>query len=565
MRSLALAVVGAAVVVTFFPSLQNGFVWDDDYNVLTNLPIRHLNHTSLQWMFTTTLGGPYQPLSWMSLALDYHIWGLNPMGYHVTNMVLHLFNAWLVCLICFALLRRFKPQDSHNHPVASWISAGAAALFFAVHPLRVESVAWVTERRDVLCGFFYLAALWSSLGVRRRSWFVASLFLCALLSKGMAVSFPFVLIMMDQILFGKPWRQSVKENYLFIVMSFVFAGIGLVGQTHASAMVSVLPPLARFELACYSPIFYLWKTICPWNLLPMYELPIPFPMGSPIFIGSVAMAIFITVLGTGLRKKYPGLLASWICYWLMLLPVAGIAQFGAQMAADRYSYLPSVPLALLFGGELLTILTKETRWIRRAAPVLLGGLFVGLILLTRKQVRTWRSEEILWTRAAAINPGMVRAQDGLGYLFLKRGDMERAVIHFQKAIVLNTHSWIAHAGLAQALSRMHHRDEAFREIGNAEVIDPEQGDIQEIYAELLSAEQRWNEALEHYQRWAELDPSHPAWAVGYAMAHNNLAVELAKSGHRDEALRHVREALRLDPQNALALKNLEILEPARKL
>ena len=254
---LAVPVLLALVsFVVFLPALEAGFVnWDDDQNFLDNPNYRGLGAARLRWMFTTFLMGHYIPLSWVTLGLDYVVWGMKPAGYHLTNLLLHVANAVLFYFMALRLLRASTPGDHADGSLALTLGSGFATLLFAVHPLRAESVAWITERRDVLSGLFYLAAVLAYLrycdgavsdGSRTRKWYWASLglFALALLSKAMAVTLPVILLVLDvyplRRLGGvggrRPWASSrsvVTEKLPFFVLSLAAGVIALVALAHA--------------------------------------------------------------------------------------------------------------------------------------------------------------------------------------------------------------------------------------------------------------------------------------------------------------------------------------------
>src|SRR5437660_8824062 len=277
-------VIAFSTFAAFLPALQNQFVsWDDAENFLDNHYYRGLGWTHLRWMWTTHLGH-YIPLTWMTLGLDYLLWGMNPVGYHLTSLLLHAANAVVFFFVVRRILKRALPSPSERgHALA--VSAGFAALVFAIHPLRVESVAWVTERRDVLSGLFYLSAILIYLrtcerGERGRGWYWAAvgLFACALLSKSMAVNLPIVLLILDVYplrrlggatgWWSEPARRVYVEKIPFVLLAAAAAAIALMAQLSHNTMVSVvqLSGLGRLAVSAYGLSFYLWKTVARVNL-----------------------------------------------------------------------------------------------------------------------------------------------------------------------------------------------------------------------------------------------------------------------------------------------------------
>src|SRR5437667_2366884 len=335
-------VIAFSTFAAFLPTLQNQLVsWDDDKNFLENPHYRGLGWTHLRWMWTTHLGH-YIPLTWMTLGLDYLLWGMNPVGYHLTNLLLHAANAVVFFFVVRRLLARALPSPS-EHGYALAVSSGVAALVFAIHPLRVESVAWVTERRDVLSGLFYLVAILLYLracegGARGRGWYWLSVavFVGALLSKSMVVNLPVVLVILDvyplRRLGGsigwrsEPARRVYVEMIPFVLLAAAASAIVLRAELSHDTMVSVVQLSApgRLAVSVYGGSFYLWKTVAPVNLSPLYELPPTVNPWAPPFLLSYGLVVTITAIVLALRRRVPCLPAAWLAYVVTLLPVLGI-------------------------------------------------------------------------------------------------------------------------------------------------------------------------------------------------------------------------------------------------
>src|SRR3989449_11431576 len=396
--------VALVTFAAFLPALQNQFVnFDDNDNFLDNPHYRGLAWTHLRCMWTTHLGH-YIPLTWMTLGLDYLLWGLNPVGYHLMSLLLHAANAVVFFFVVRRILTRALPSLSERgHALA--VSAGVAALVFAIHPLRVESVAWVTERRDVLSGLFYLLTILLYLracerGARGRGWYGLSVaaFVLALLSKSMVVNLPVVLLILDVYplrrlggavgWWSEPARRVYVEKIPFVLLAAAASAIALVAQLSHDTMVSVvqLSALGRLAVSVYGVSFYLWKTVAPVNLSPLYELPPTVNPWALPFIVSYGVVVAITAIVLALRRRAPGLPAAWVAYIVVLLPVLGIFQSGPQIAADRYTYLAGLGWAILVSAGVLS------HWRRR--PFLFTGLaacvLFGLGILTWNQVQVWR-------------------------------------------------------------------------------------------------------------------------------------------------------------------------------
>src|SRR5437870_8764646 len=396
-------VIAFSTFAAFLPALQNQFVsWDDAENFLDNPHYRGLGWTHLRWMWTTHLGH-YIPLTWMTLGLDYLLWGMNPVGYHLTNLLLHAANAVVVFFVVCRLLARALPSPS-EHGYALAVSSGVAALVFAIHPLRVESVAWVTERRDVLSGLFYLVAILLYLracerGARGRGWYWLSVavFGCALLSKSMVVNLPIVLLILDVYplrrlggavgWWSEPAQRVYVEKIPFVLLAAAASAVALMAQLSHNTMVSVvqLSGLGRRAVSMYGLRFYLWKTVAPVNLSPLYELP---PTGNPWpppFLLSYGLVLAITAIVLAFRRRVPGLLAAWVAYVVVLLPVLGIFQSGPQITADRYTYLAGLGWAILAGAGLVCC-WRSSRRSKTGTPAnwLLAGIAFCVVVGDRK-------------------------------------------------------------------------------------------------------------------------------------------------------------------------------------
>src|SRR5438132_1663694 len=371
-RWLAPLLVALFTLTAFLPTLQNQFVWDDDKNFLDNPRYRGLGWAHLRWMFTAFHQGHYIPLTWVTFGMDHLLWGMKPVGYHLTNLLLHAANA----VLFFSLVRRIltlalPSAAERDHALA--VSAGFAALVFAIHPLRVESVAWVTERRDVLSGLFYLLTILEYLRAcepekRGHWWYWLSVvtFVCALLSKSMAASLPVVLLILDVYplrrlggaigWWSEPARRVYVEKIPFVLLAAAASAIAFMAQFSAQTAASLaqLSVLGRLAVSAYGLSFYLGKLVVPVNLSPLYELPPTVHPGALPFILSYGLVLAITALVLVLRRRVPGLLATWLAYIVVLLPVLGIFQIGLQIAADRYTYLAGLGWAILAGAGLLS-------------------------------------------------------------------------------------------------------------------------------------------------------------------------------------------------------------------
>lgn len=553
-----------AVFVLLSGVLRNGFVnWDDDFTLQLNPAYRGLSWAHLKWMFTTFHMGHYQPLSWLTFAFDYKVWGLDPQGYHLTSLLLHCGNAVLFYHAARRLFARLPAGAG-----ATWVCAPAAAfsaLFFALHPLRVESVAWATERRDVLSGFFLLlsvcvyleAAAAGPLLSARALAASCACYLLSLLSKGIGVTLPAVLLLLDFYPLRRhasaTARQLLLEKIPYAALSLAAGITGLVAAvgTGASSFLNIgdSPTLPeRLLQALYAAAFYFWKTLLPFGLLPLYERPFHIG-GQPWYVhAGAAFALAAAAAALLLRRRWPGAAAAWAAFLLMLVPVAQLVPLGPYLAADRYTYLACLPFALLAGGLFARALLAY-----RPAFVLAAGaaLLLALGLLSGRQARHWKDPETLWRRVLAGNPSSSIAHSNLGSILLDaQGKTGEAAAHFRQALASRPDYPFANYNYGNALAAQGRLEEAMEYYRRTVRLMPGYANAHFNLGNMLIRSGRPGEAAAAYRETLRLDP-------GYANAHNNLAVALLSLGERETARRHLLEALRLDPGHALARKTLE--------
>jgi tetratricopeptide (TPR) repeat protein len=495
--------------------------------------------------------GHYQPLSWLTLGLDYVLWGMEPFGYHLTSLLIHSVNALVSYFIMLRLLRLVVLVDSAANDLALRWAAWFGAVLFAIHPLRVESVAWITERRDVLSGLFFLLTVLcylkgvtpDSAAIQRRLWmFSAFFFYClSLLSKAAGIPLPLVLVILDIYplrrlkIAGGAWlrpaaRQVWLEKILFFLPALGFALIALLAQNESGALRTLDYDVGRrFAQAFYGIAFYLWKTLLPINLSPIYGIPLHLkPADWPPLILSAVFVVAATVVFIVLMNRWPALLASWFYYLALLSPVLGFAQSGPQFVADRYSYLACLGWAVLCAGAILHFWQFCSRGNRHGPflffPVALAGtVVVVLALLTWRQTQVWRDAETLWAHAVRTIPQDPWAHNFFANALVHRGEVEKGKEEYRQALHIEPDFKEAHHNLAIT----------------------------------LATQGQSNEAIEHYREALRIDPT-------YKEARNNLGVALANRGELTEAIEQFRQALRIDPDFKNAADNLRALRPDGK-
>ena len=501
------ASVALLTLLVYLPALQNDFVtWDDDVYVYDNPFIRSFNLVFFQRAFLGFFASNWHPLTWMSHALDYAVWGLNPFGHHLTSIVLHALNALLVVVLVIKLLDAFLEKAGKNdRPTflteqSVLIAAGATGLLFGIHPLHVESVAWVSERKDLLCSLFFLLGILSYMSYvsyRTYKTYLLSLgfFIFALLSKPMAVTFPLVLLILDWHPFGRirSWRSMrdlIVEKAPFLALSMASAVVTMLAQRAEGAIQSIefAPIATRLLVAARSLIAYLGKMIWPLDLIPYYPYPkSASPLSWEYLLPIVlVLGIFASVAAVARKQKlWP---AAWAYYVVMLVPVLGIVQVGGQAMADRYTYLPSLGPFLVMGLGSAWVWEKTDTPTKRRLPakrvaVVAVAVFAFIILtsLTVQQIGIWKDSLSLWSYVIEKEPEKFStAYLNRGAAFERIGQRERAVQDYDKAIELNAFDFQAYFNRGVALENMGQLGKAIEDFDRAIALN--QNDSQMLVA-----------------------------------------------------------------------------------
>ena len=522
----------AAVLIVFAPALSGGFLlWDDVDNLVTNTRWRGFGFEQLRWMFTTLHMGPYQPLSWASYALDWELHGLEARAFHLTNLVLHAASA----VLCFACARELFGQrwKELRGSAALDLGAAAAAALFALHPLRVESVAWISERRDVLSGFFLLCSLRAWLA--RAGGLALGLYAASLFSKGSALGWPLVLLALESWLHG---RADWKGKLPYFALALVFGALALFGQAQLPGSMAgwsehgLLPRLAQ---ASYAWLFYPLQTLAVAGVRPIYDLELPLPISELRFLVALVLAPLAFGAAFLARKRWPGVWTALLAYTLLAAPLLGLAQTGAQLVAARYSYLACIPLVLLAGAAL----TRVPRVVGSAA------LFVALLpgLRAHADSRAWTSDRALWTHARELDPSSRIALRNLVAAVYAEGRVDEALSLCDEWQRLgeDPEQWNARGSLLgargesePALAALRHSIELSRASGS------DSSTAESNLVLLLIRLGRAGEALPVCQAWTARAPgSAAAWA---ALGHARTEL-----GQAQPALAALDRALALDP------------------
>ena len=548
---LALAL---AVALVYAPVVGYEFIYcDDDDYVFENPMVRQgLSARGAAWAFTQFHLANWQPVTWLSHMLVVELFGLDAGAHHALNAGLHAASAVLLFLALRALTG------------AAWPS-GAVAALFALHPLRVESVAWVSERKDVLSGLFFAAALWAYAAHARRpgGWrlaAVAAWLALGLAVKPMLVSLPFVLLLLD-IWPLRRWQPGaalrlIAEKLPLLVLCLAASAIAVASQTGDGAMagLGMLAFPARLSNALVSAVAYLGKAVWPARLAIFYPHPAlvepaSYSPWSATAIGAGLLLAMITLLALRERSRRPHLVVGWLWYLVMLVPVIGLVQVGEQAMADRYTYLPMIGIAVAVVFGLRDVVSGRPR-LQRPVTVAAVIALLAFAALSARQLRVWENGETVFEHALAVTEGNYFAHNHLGRTLENRGELAAAEEQYQAAIRIRPSAG-ALSNLGNTLAKQGRRHEAVARFEQALAIEPDSADVHSnlgvVYAMLGEPER----AKARHRRALELEPD---WVA----PHYNLGSLLVSLGDPEAGRRHLERALELDPQHADAANNLGV-------
>ena len=543
-------------VLVYLPVQSHEFIYIDDPGYVTaNATVQNgLNWAGFKWAFVGWHASNWHPLTWLSHELDCQLFGLNPGAHHLVNVLFHAANTGLLFLLWLRLTK------------ACWPSALVAALF-AWHPLHVESVAWVAERKDVLSTFFGLLALLAyaryaeRAGGRRAVYYGASLtaFALALLAKPMLVTLPLLMLLLDFWPLRRwpeagrpptvPWRL-IREKWPFYLMAAGVCLVTILAQSgDAIRTFQQVSPELRLENATMAGARYLGKILWPVNMGMFYPLPRHYAAGA-VLLSAVVLAVVSLMAWRG-RRSHPWLITGWLWFLVMLLPVIGLVQVGEQSMADRYTYLPAVGLfvAAVFG---LARAREKFRWPVR--PLVIAAILIlgGCVAVTEHQLAYWRNSETLFLHTLAVTTNNGKVHTMLGEIYEAQGRAEEArqqylAVHAALPETYLNVSETRPTSLAeeqllygQDAERGGRPDQAVVNYREALRLDPNLVAAHNNLANLLDDQGRPAEALEHYQAAVRLQPDAP-------LVHENLGTELVKFGRFDDAMTEYQTAARLDP------------------
>ncbi|OQX10680.1 MAG: hypothetical protein BWK80_45510 [Desulfobacteraceae bacterium IS3] len=563
-RNILIAFILALVTLAVYWQMRHyEFVNYDDGSYIYDNPhvMKGLSSESIVWAFAATHSGNWHPLTWLSHIADVEIFGISFSAgagfHHLTNVMFHIANT---VLLFFILLRMTGDV---------WKSSFVAALF-ALHPLHVESVAWVSERKDVLSTFFAFLTLGSYaqyVKLKSRQWYLAALlfFILGLMSKPMLVTLPFVLILLDywplerKSRFGSTELAEVSlfsEKLPFFIFSALSSVVTFFVQKSAGAVgsLNVFSLNARIGNALISYISYIGKMFCPTHLAVFY--PHPGVISAWKIAEAGILLIFISLLAISSRKRYPYILIGWLWYVGTLVPVIGLVQVGSQAMADRYTYIPMIGLFIIIAHGIPDML-PAWRYRKAALALAATAIIFVLMIMSYRQAGYWQNSFTLFEHALEVTSGNYAAHRFVGDAMRRKGKNDEAVRHYREALRLSPNYAHAHNNLGILLAGQGKTAEAVQHLSHALRADPKYAQAYYNMGLVLDEQGNLAEAVRYYSQALRFAPDDAA-------AHNNLGTVLFRMGKINEALVHFQEALQIEPDNAEARENLEKLLKMRK-
>ena len=540
----------AAILIAYWQVKDFDFIcFDDKPYVTENRHVQSgLTVKSFIWAFTTFDASNWHPLTWLSHMLDCELYGLNPMGHHWTSLQIHIANT----LLLFFILQYMTG--------ALWRSAFVAALF-ALHPLHVESIAWVAERKDVLSTFFGMMALLAYCRYAKQpslaGYLLIILFLSmGLMAKPMLVTLPFLLLLLDfwpleRLRFVTVFRLVLEKIPLFVPV-IISSCLTFMAQQSSGAVKSLesFPLTVRAANAFVSYVSYAVKAIWPHNLTVFYPHP-----GNSLPLWQVFGAILLvggaTVLAIRSLKKYPYIAVGLFWYLGTLVPVIGLIQVGPQAMADRYTYIPMTGLFIIIAWGFSDLSTK---WHYRKIVLTLFAVIILSALTTRTflQLGYWRNSITLFEHAVNVTDNNCLAHNNLGAALLEKGKFDKAVLHIKESLRIEPGCKAALYNLGAALSAQRKLDKAVLHYNDVLKINPEDAIVHNNMADVLSVQGKLDEAVLHYNKALKINSDH-------ADAHCSLGSLLARQNKFKEAMFHLAEAIRINPDYAEAYNEIGVI------
>ena len=551
--AVALAIALLSLTV-FWPVTTFEFVNYDDLEFVAENPhvATGLNAENVEWAFANPYTATGGPLTWISHMLDVEMFGMDAGKHHATSLVLHLCNTVLLLALLWRMTGAFGPS-------------AVAAILFAIHPLHVESVAWVSERKDVLSTLFWLLTIRAYVSyVKRPAWrryaAMVACFTLGLLSKPMVATLPFALLLLDVWPLAR-WRLDdgfwdsarslALEKLPLFALGAVSMGLTLSAQQHIGAVAAfeTLPLHIRLSNAAVSYLAYLGNAIWPAGLVPFY--PYRESVAAGIVAASVAGLVALTAAAIVVVRRAPYVTVGWLWYVGTLVPVIGIVQIGGHAMADRFTYIPLIGIFILVAWAGAAIAARVR--LPAAAVACTAALsVVAFGIGARAQVLHWKNGVTLWQHTTQVSPGNARAHANLGVALAREGQRGAAIAEYQEALRLDPRSAETHNNLALLLVDEQQPEKALEHYAEAVRLKPDYPNAHTNLANLLDDRGRTAEAIAHYREAIRLDASH-------VLARMNLAIALAKNGQFGEAIAQLEAVLQLEPGNQDAQRMLDAL------
>ena len=578
--------VFVVVFQVFYPITNGGFInYDDDVYVTDNFHVQGgLALEQVAWAFGNTDAANWHPLTWLSHMLDCQLYGAKPWGHHLTSVLIHALNAALL----FVVLRGMTGALGRSLFVA---------LLFGLHPLRVESVAWIAERKDVLSALFWLLTLWAyaryaevqsprsnvqcpmskvgrwetgdgrqKIGENAASGFTQHatrntphatrstlhapryyalsllFFALGLMSKPMVVTLPFVLLLLDYWPLGRLKQGNLPrlawEKAPFFLLAAAGSAITFLAQKSQGAVIDYLPFINRVENAALAYVRYLEKFLCPVNLAVLYPHPVTWPLVK--IIAATGLLIALSAAVVLVRRSRPYCVLGWLWFLGTLVPVIGLVQVGSQSLADRYTYIPGIGLSIILAWGAWDLARRLPG--KRTALAAATAVIIGCAALTRHQIGFWKDGGALFSHAVAVTENSYQARKALADFCWSQGQVNEALALYRQAIQMRPGFEGAHLNLGAVLNQTGHVAEAIDEFKQAIQLKPDDPSAYNDLGAVLEAG-HLDESIRLFQRAIELDPN-------YADAHKNLGQAMDQTGHLAEAVIQYQKVIRLKPSSA---------------
>jgi len=525
--------------VAFSPSLENGFTnWDDEVYVTENQDIKSLNQENLKKIFTSQYVAMYLPVTMLSYSLDYYFFDLNPRAYHTTSLIIHLLN----CILVFYLFLLLSENT---------LSSFIIAILFGIHPLHVESVAWISERKDVLCCLFFLAGLINYIYYKKREkklFYIISLiaFILSLMSKTMSITLPLILVIIERFFHNKT-RNPAVEKIPFFLISAVFGIIAFLTQTEAMEKHSSLTFLDNLCIASYGILFYLYKTIFPLNLSAFY--PYPEKTGNFLpahFLISSFIVIILAVIIIFSGKYTKKIIFGSLFFLITILPVIKIVPIGDAMAADRYTYIPLLGIFYILGEGFYFFYSffnrnkQYEKTLKFSLVILLIAVILMLSGLTYSRCYIWRDSITLWSDVLKNYPLVAFAYYNRGNAYFSGGDYKEAIKDYSQTIYLDPEYLMAYHNRGNIYYYYKNYHKAISDYNHALSINPNFITSCINRGNVYLDKGDYKNAITDYNRALKIDPDSPDAYINRGILYSHIK-------EYDKALSDFNRVLELNP------------------